>query len=223
MRNGTIKIFITGFSLIFIQMLSAQNKNPLDFIPKGHVLFEKIEGDLNKDEVDDMVLITKGTTKDMFFNDDYRGLLDRNRRGIIVLFKKGNFYEVASKNLSCFSSENEDGGVYYAPELGIEILKGNLYIHYAHGRYGYWRYTFRYQNSDFEMIGFDSSDNNGPVANQITSINFSTKKKLVKTNTNPTAESGEEVFESQWRRLKINKLLRLSKIIDFDDLELGAD
>ncbi|MBL7973320.1 MAG: hypothetical protein JNJ85_00310, partial [Candidatus Kapabacteria bacterium] len=55
--------------------------NLADFIPKGYILFEPINGDLNKDGIDDCVLIIKGTDKQYIVKDEYRGELDRNRRG----------------------------------------------------------------------------------------------------------------------------------------------
>ncbi len=198
-----------------------QNKNPTDFLPKGYVVFEKINGDLNKDGMADCILIIKGTDKSKVVTDEYRGQLDRNRRGIIILLNRNDHYELAAKNYDCFSSENEDGGVYYPPELSIEIKKGNLYINYAHGRYGYWGYTFRLQNSDFELIGYDESDNHGPVINSVTSINFSTKKKLVKVNTNENADSGEEVFKTTTKKINIATLIKLSEIKDFDELDMS--
>ena len=56
-----------------------QKQNPTDFVPKGYVVFEKINGDLNKDGSDDCVLIIKGTDKNQIIKDEYRGQLDRNR------------------------------------------------------------------------------------------------------------------------------------------------
>lgn len=198
------------------------NENPADFVPQGYKIFEKSYGDLNKDGLEDCILIIKKVDKNNIIKDEYRGELDRNRRGIIILFKKENGYELASKNYSCFSSENEDGGVYYAPELLVSAKKGNLAIEYLHGRYGYWSYTFRYQNSDFELIGYDASSNTGPVINSETSINFSTKKKLEKVNTNSDAESGDEIFESTWSAIKIPTLIKLSEIKDFDELDTSS-
>lgn len=194
-------------------------KQITDFVPEGYYLFEKSFGDLNKDGAKDCILIIKKIDPKNIITDENRGKLDRNRRGIIVLFKTDNGYQPASENYSCFSSENEEGGNYYAPELMVYEEKGNLNVHYAHGRYGYWKYIFRYQNADFEMIGFDSSSNSGPVVNSTTSINFSTKKMLTQENTNPEADSGEEVFEKKWSDIKISKLLKLSEINDFDELE----
>lgn len=197
-------------------------KEITDFITEGYAIFEKSFGDLNKDGVKDCILIIKKVDPKNIVNDENRGKLDRNRRGIIVLFKADEGYQLASENYSCFSSENEEGGVYYAPELMVYEEKGNLNIHYAHGRYGYWKYTFRYQNSDFELIGYDNSSNTGPVVNSTTSINFSTKKMLTQENTNEAADSGEEVFEKKWTNIKIDKLYKLSEIKDFDELEMWS-
>ena len=163
----------------------------------------------------------KGTDKNKIVTDESRGKLDRNRRGIIVLFNKKNHYELAMKNYDCFSSEHEDGGVYFPPELSVEIEKGNLYVHYEHGRYGNWKYTFRFQSSDFELIGYDSNNNYGPVTVSITSINFSTKIKVVKVNTDVYAGSEAEVFKTTSSKINIARLIKLSKIKDFDELDMS--
>lgn len=194
-------------------------KEPADFIPKSYVPFDTIYGDLNKDGAEDLVYIIKGTDKSKFVTDEYRGQLDRNRRGIIVLLNTKNGYELAVKNYSCFSSENEDGGVYYAPELDIEISKGKLYVHYAHGRYGYWRYTFRYQNNDLELIGYDASDNHGPIVLSDVSINFLTGQKIVNQNVNENTYDGDEIFEKTVSKIARKKLTKLSEIKDFDEFE----
>lgn len=197
-----------------------QKQDLADFLPEGTVVFDQMNGDLNKDGLKDLVLIIKGTNKSNFVKDEYRGELDRNRRGCIVLFRNKNGYELAAKNVDCFSSENEDGGVYFPPELVVSVEKGKLYVHYAHGRYGYWKYTFRYKNGDFELIGYDASDNYGPVINREISINFLSKRKQEKVNVNENAESGEEVFNESWEDIHVNKLIRLSEIEDFDELNV---
>lgn len=197
-------------------------QNLTNFLPQGYVIFEKLYGDLNKDGNDDCVLIIKGTDKNQIITDENKGKLDRNRRGIIVLFNKNNHYELAVKNYNCFSSENEDGGVYYAPELYVDNEKGNLTVHFGHGRYGYWKYTFRFQNKDFELIGYDQSENRGPIVERVMSINFLSQKKQekVNTNTNENAEGGEEVFKESWKKINVNRLIKLSEIKDFDELDM---
>lgn len=197
---------------------TAEKKKPSDFIPKGFVLFNEVEGDLNSDGRKDHVLIIKGTEKDKIITDEYLGKLDRNRRGIIILFRtEDNSYKKILENNNCFSSENEDGGVYYAPEMEVSIDKNNLYVNYRHGRYGYWTYTFKFRNNDFQLIGYDASSG-GPIVQNETSINFLTGKKQFKDNINKDEEDREEVFKETWSKIDVQKPVFLSEIKDFDEL-----
>lgn len=218
-------LYLIAFMLMIFgnNSCKTQKKNRTEFLPKGYIISEKIYGDLNKDGVEDRILIIKGTDKKNIVINRFDKEVDRNRRGIIIQFKENDNYDTAVKNHNCFSSENEDGGIYYPAQLSIEVKKGNLYIHYAHGRYGYWSYIFGFQNADFELIGYESSSNYGPVVNTETSINFLTKKKLIRQNTNEDAEGGDEIFEETWEDIEITKLLKLSEIEDFDELDMSYD
>ena len=222
MRQLFLLIAVFFTTTLFGQ--TKQEKELSNFVPKGFVISEKINGDLNKDGIADCVLIIQGTDKKKIIKDENSEKVDRNRRGIIILFNKNNHYELATKNYDCFSSENEDGGVYFAPELSIDIVKGNLCIDYGHGRYGSCRYSFRFRDSDFELIGYNSSDNSGPVVNRETSINFLSKRKKTKENTNQNAtEDGDEIFKETWAKIQVDKLVKLSEIKDFDKLDFDSN
>jgi len=213
-------LLIAVFFTIALFGQTKQEKELSNIVPKGFIISERINGDLNKDGAADCVLIIKGTDKTKIIKDENSEKVDLNRRGIIILLNKNNHYELATKNYDCFSSANEDGGVYFAPELSIDINKGNLLIHFGHGRYGYRSYSFRFQNSDFELIGFDSSDDSGPIVNRETSVNFLTKKKRIKENINQNAaEEGDEVFKDTWEKIQVDKLVKLSEIKNFDELD----
>jgi hypothetical protein len=211
------------FYLFPLALLSQTDTALASFIPKGYRIFDRVKGDLNKDGRDDLVLIIKGTDRSKFVMDEDRGELDRNRRGLIVLFSKNGQYEVGLQNYTCFSSENEDGGVYFPPELVVEIEKGNLCIHFAQGRYGFTRYTFRYQKLAFRLIGYDSADRSSFDSDYAlfdeTSVNFLTQKEVVKKVANVTA-AGMEVYKETWRKIRYPKLLSLTAVKDFDELEL---
>lgn len=214
-RFSIIKVLI-----IFISFgCKAQNKDINNFVPEDYIIYETNYGDLNKDGQEDCILIIKGTSKTNIVVNDYDETVDRNRRGIIVLFKNQDSYRIVARNQDCFTSENEDGGVYFSPELLVSVERGNLIIHYAHGRYGFWRYAFRFQESKFKLIGYDLSSNFGPIIKKETSINFLTKKKLIRENTNEDSEGGDEVFKETWYKIKIEHLLNLSDIEGFDDYE----
>ena len=186
------------------------------YIPTSYTLFEAIQGDLNKDGLKDVVLIVKATDPIQWITDEYRGKLDRNRRGVVVLLNVKGRYQKVVQNLSLFFSGNEDGGVYFAPELVPSIEKGLLKLHYAHGRYGYWAYQFRLEGRDMRLIGYDSSDNFGPYVNSETSVNFLTAKKLVRENLNKDLDSDPK-FKEIWSKVNIAPMY-LSKIQDIDDL-----
>ena len=198
-------------------------QNPGDFLPEGFVILQEIKGDLNKDKVEDCVLFIKGADKNEINTDEHQEKVDRTRRGIIVLFKKTNQYALAAKNYNCFSSEDGHDGVYYAPELYIEVKNGNLYINYGHGRYGYWKYTFRFRNSDFELIGYDAGYKSSYISDWITfdeeSINFLSKKKLTKAVINVDTD-GKETYKSTWKDISVKRLTKLSEITDFDELDM---
>mgnify|MGYP000001540553 FL=1 len=206
------------------QIMPRVAKAAREFVPPGYVVVETVRGDLNKDHQEDEVLIIKATDKKNFVKHEYRGLLDRNRRGLIVALKKGDHYELALENRKCFSSENEDGGVYFPPELQIWVEKGNLRLHYAHGRYGSWTYMFRYQNADFVLIGYDSSDNSGPVVDRAVSINFLTKQMLIRENTNSVEMRalGKNKFKETSTTFVFPKLIQLQSVLDFDELDVES-
>ncbi|WP_407639240.1 hypothetical protein [Acinetobacter larvae] len=187
------------------------------YIPQHYTLFAAVSGDLNGDGVDDMVLIVKGTDPKQWVDDQYRGRLDRNRRGLIVLLNQNGQYRPVLKNLDCFSSENEEGGVYFPPELLVEIDKGLLNIRYLHGRYGHWGYSFRLKGQDLALIGFEGSNNFGPYIRRQTSINFITQRELTRTNLNAAQDEVEPPrFAEKWSKVNYPSYY-LSKIKDFDD------
>lgn len=218
MKNLIFIMFLLIGTNAFGQSIQKSEKSVAALLPDGYVVFEEIRGDLNKDGQTDYVFIIKGTSKDGFVEDEYRGELDRNRRGIIIVFKNEDQYELVLDNRDCFSSENEDGGDYFPPELSVSINKGNLFVQYAHGRYGYWGYNFRYQNSDFELIGYDNDENRGPVVERSVSINLMTKKMLIRENVNQDAEGGGEKFKETWKKIVVEKPIKLRDIDDFDGL-----
>lgn len=215
-------LFLAIGANAFAQSKPKIAKSPADFIPAKYVVFDQKQGDLNGDGQADYVFVIKGTDKENFFKHEYRGELDRNPRGIVIALSHPHGYELALENRNCFSSENEDGGVYFAPELDVSIVKGTLRIHYGHGRYGYWSYNFRYQNADFELIGYDSSQNRGPVVERSTSINFLTKKMRLQENVNMNAEGGDEKFKESWKKFTLPKPIKLREIADFDGFDVQS-
>ena len=176
---------------------------------------------MNKDGLRDCVLIIKATRKDSFVKDCDGHKVDRNRRGIIILFTHGNGYKLALKNESCFSSENEDGGCYDPPELNVSIKDSKLYLHYNYGRYGFWEYCFRYHSSDFMLIGYEKSRNYGAKVFARLSINFLTGIKFVDKNIHGDDYEKETELKRAIYKLPRKPLMRLSKIRDLDEVRFA--
>lgn len=218
-----MKLNLLFVSLIILSssFCKAQNKEISQNIPEGYVLFSEYYGDLNNDGLEDCVLVVKDTRNVNIVTNKYNDDVDRNRRGIIILLNKEFVYEVIVENLDCFSSENENGGVYFPPQLSFNISNQKLEIHYSHGRYGYWKYIFKYDKSDFNLIGYESSANSGPVVNYKTSINFLTQKKLISENTNENLEGEVEVFKESWSTINLDRPIKLSEIKDFQELDMS--
>lgn len=99
-----------------------------------------------------------------------------------------------------------------------------MYAQFAHGRYGNWEYTFRYQNSDFVLIGYDINYRSNFVSDWVTfdavSINFLSKKKLKKEIINVTAD-GKETYKETWEKFTFKKFFILSEISDFDEIDMS--
>lgn len=73
-----------------------------------------------------------------------------------------------------------------------------------------------------ELIGYDLYSSRGPVPQYEVSMNFLTNKKLTRDNLNKDKygdEYTEDNFKETWETIKKEKLLRLSEIKDFDELE----
>ena len=197
--------------------LQQQAKKFKDFIPDQYFLFDAVEGDLNQDGQKDAVLIVKKIDPKGWVNHPDQGKLDRNRRGILVLLQNQFKYQKLMQNLTAFSSENEEGGVYFPPELSVDIRKNILGIHYGHGRYGYWSYKFRLEQQDMRLIGYDLSSNHGPYTDYRVSINFLSKQKKHSQNMNLADRDLQEKFKHTWSKVNYSPIY-LSKIKDFDEL-----
>ena len=211
------------FSLVPLSAFAqAANGKPANLVPAGYRIVEEIKGDLNKDGLEDYVFIIQGT-KNVSVDENCMEGEDCNRRGVVIAFNKGGGYERVLENRDCFYSENTLSA-YFAPVLSVRVKKGNLYVEYEHGKYGNWSYTFRYQNSDFELIGYDAYESDGPYAVQEVSVNFLTKKMLTKKNTNERCK-GEEceekdpVFKETWKNITLKEPIKLRKI-NFDEFSI---
>ena len=152
-------------------------------LPNQTALYDAIKGDLNKDGVEDVVVVTQETFKEKFMpfsdgcdestkDDKWCQIVNKNRRGIVILLSNGDKYEAAVTKRDIFESPNEDGGAYFPPELVVEIENSELKFFYSYGKYGYWEYVFALDGKDFKLVRYFISDNNGPMPEYIVQMDF---------------------------------------------------
>ena len=146
-------------------------------------LYDAIKGDLNKDGIDDVAVVTQETFKEKFMpfsdgcdestkDDKWCQIVNKNRRGVVILLSNGDKYEAVVTKRDIFESPNEDGGAYFPPELVVEIKNSELKFFYSYGKYGYWEYIFALDGKDFKLVRYFSSDNNGPKPEHIVQMDF---------------------------------------------------
>ena len=146
-------------------------------------LYDAIKGDLNKDGIDDVAVVTQETFKEKFMpfsdgcdestkDDKWCQIVNKNRRGVVILLSNGDKYEAVVTKRDIFESPNEDGGAYFPPELVVEIKNSELKFFYSYGKYGYWEYVFALDGKDFKLVRYFSSVNNGPKPEHIVKMDF---------------------------------------------------
>ena len=211
-----------------------------DFIPKGWKKLIVEKGDLNKDKIDDVVLVIEKNDPKNFkkIEDSPRSNpVNFNPRIILVLFKdKNSKYTLVAKN-----DKNFIVSPGYASEEGLESLdspdyndnlskavtiKNNTlciftladYIKYATST----TYIFRYQNNRFELIGLDAQSILGDteyVNTRNYSINFSTKKLIIH-NMSEKLESNVKKEEKTEKNLNITEIYALDTMSETSGVDI---
>lgn len=188
---------VCSFNVLAINFSEKANKVE-DFIPKGWKSIVIKKGDLNKDKIDDVVLvIEKNDPKNIKKSEstyEESVVNNFNPRIILVLFKdKNSQYNLVAKNENGFivsegKSYEEGFEKLASPNLNgklsdsISIKNNTLHIYTyfeATRSSSSTEYIFRYQNNRFELIGLEVNADGaggGYVESSNYSFNFSTKK-----------------------------------------------
>lgn len=172
--------------------------------------------DVNEDGKTDYLIGVKGTDKECF-EEDMRGeMVDRNRRGFILVINKGDHFETDIYNLNCFLSENEDGGVYYAPELTVGADGKKLNVEYSHGRYGLWSYKFNYTNGNYELAECYRDESHGPVTETESQLDISSNTLKIKHLNGDWTAYGEDGPSDSDYTSNTYKVKQLRKVLITD-------
>lgn len=220
-----LSLFLISSIYVFGENFPQKAKTVNDFIPKGWKEILTTNGDLNKDKLEDTVIVIEKEDKKNIKKNDVLGpdYLNLNPRILLVLFKqKDGTYILASKNDKGFiQSENDEENPALMDTLnGINIKNNILRINFSYflSAGSWWTstnvYIFRFQNNVFELIGYESNAymrNTGEE--ERTSINFSTNKAKITTGGN-IFEEKENNPKDEWRYLKFEKKYILDEMTE---------
>lgn len=218
-------LFLISSIYVFGENFPQKAKTVNDFIPKGWKKILTTNGDLNKDKLEDTVIVIEKEDKKNIKKNDGFGPeeLNLNPRILLVLFKqKDETYILASKNDKGFiKSEGNDDNPALMDTLDDIIIKNNvlkIVFNYFMSAGSWWTstnvYIFRFQNNVFELIGYESNAymrNTGEEEG--TSINFSTNKAKITTGRN-IFEEKENNPKDEWRYLKFEKKYILDEMTE---------
>ena len=220
-----LSLFLISSIYVFGENFPQKAKTVNDFIPKGWKEILTTNGDLNKDKLEDTVIVIEKEDKKNIKKNDGFGPeeLNLNPRILLVLFKqKDGTYVLASKNDKGFiKSEGNDDNPALMDTLDDIIIKNNvlkIVFNYFMSAGSWWTstnvYIFRFQNNVFELIGYESNAymrNTGEEEG--TSINFSTNKAKITTGGN-IFEEKENNPKDEWRYLKFEKKYILDEMTE---------
>lgn len=177
----------------------AQEYREKDF----RVLITKVTGDLNKDNIDDEVTVTQDT------------LTDKRPYCISVYFKNpdGSRQKIVSSFQLLLPQfpEGKGGFTNGSGFNSIEIKKGILIVYNDLLR-GHYDYKFRYQNNNFELIGYTYVSLGGLGRMYTTDFNLSTGMRFDKEESYET----EKVFSQKTTKRLIRPLPKLQDIVPFE-------
>ena len=178
-----------------------------DFIPKGWKSIVKKEGDLNNDNIKDVVLVIQKDDPDNavpLFN-AYEALIDiidANQMIILVLFKdKNSQYNLVAKNekdfiisagkameemakIEMFISHNFDEDLSKAISIENNTLHIFTAIRNNYGDLNLSEYVFKYKNNKFELVSlknFSEEIHSSYETKYSFSLDFLSKKLKIET------------------------------------------
>lgn len=218
MRQLLTIIFLLTFGIAFGQDFSYpsienQGQDINSFIPNGWTLLDSTQGDLNKDNHNDLVLIIQRKDSVTLIKNEfeYNDTVLTQPRILIFLFHNltTNQYQLVERSNSFIL--NYDNPNMEEPYQDISISNGVLKIDFQiFMNVGGWgmsnnSYKFRYQDNQFILIGADyNSVNRGSGETEYRSYNFLTKKVKV---TKGTIESDKRKIV--WRTIDIKEFKTL--------------
>lgn len=215
-------IFLLVLAFLAAPVFAGSSSQFSQWVPSGWNLITQKTGDLNRDGVDDILLVTEDTNPANFKqNQESFGpsILNLNPRRLIILLQLPNgLREILSRD-DLLPSQNDENMACLGDPLdvgGVSIERGNLEVKLqmwlSCGSSGVTdeKFTFRFYGSRFRLIGYDRSEFSRYTGEEsVFSTNFLTGKKNVTT--------GLSVFEDKkpkatWKKLPVMRPFFLDEI-----------
>lgn len=193
------------------------------WVPNGWKVITNNAGDLNRDGIDDVVLVTEGTNPANFKKKAEGSLgpniLNLNPRRLIILLGSSSGLKEVLRRDDLLPSENTEDMDCLADPLangGVSIARGNLVIELQDwrscGSYGVVneKFTFGTQGTRFQLIGYDRSESSRSTGERSEySTNYLTGKKKITTGLNDFRDFKAAV---SWKRVPSKRAFFLNEI-----------
>lgn len=225
--NFVSRLIILAFTFLFeiaysseftYPQINLQGKDIKGFIPNGWSLMDSTSGDLNKDLLNDLVLVIQHNESVKLVKDDSydnEGVLTQPRILIILFYNPStNQFQLAEQSNS-FILDHHDPNME-DPYSDVSIKSGVLQIDFQiFMNMGSWSttsgsYKFRYQDKkEFALIGAEYTEvHRGSGEMSSRSYNFITQKAKVSTGS-----VHDDYLKDVWHKIQIDGFKTLKTFI----------
>lgn len=170
------------------------------------LLVTKVLGDLNKDNLEDTVVVTQDTINE---NAPYK---------LQIFFAQPNGqFKLIATSTKIIAPQYPDGRDGYRTGdgfLDVTIIKGIVSVNFGLLR-GHFEHKFRFQNGNFELIGFSSVSSDGQGKMYTTDFNLSTGIRIEKIEN--YGEDDDGVSSNIKKKILIRPLPKIQDVEPYEN------
>ena len=170
------------------------------------LLVTKVLGDLNKDNLEDKVVVTQDTINE---NAPYK---------LQIFFAQPNGqFKLIATSTKIIAPQYPNGRVGYRTGdgfLDVTIIKGIVSVNFGLLR-GHFEHKFRFQNGNFELIGFSSVSSDGQGKMYTTDFNLSTGIRIEKIEN--YGEDDDGVSSNIKKKILIRPLPKIQDVEPYEN------
>lgn len=210
-------ISITCFGQSEISLLKSSGKTLEEIKPKGWKILDSKTGDINGDDILDLVFAIQDTKKENIQLNEGLGndSIDLNPRILGIYFgsQSGGFIKklVSDKFIILHDTPTmeEPFEGFFIDEKGHLSIEFKFWYSAGSWQMSDHKYKFRYHENDFVLIGYNSNETNRSTGETTEyNINFLTKNmQISKSN-----YTNDEEAEVAWRKFKLDKPFTLTSL-----------